>query len=96
MSRGAGAGREHSQAASPSWPVEIFLAMDFMLSLGMGVGQRAGIFLCSSHFREFEPSLVWEFELFWEFGLFREFTKSVISKFRDHCLGTGCKSVFRW
>jgi len=32
MSRWAGAGREQSQAASPSWPVEIFHTIDAMLS----------------------------------------------------------------
>jgi len=33
MSRCAGAGREHRQAGSPSWPVEISLTMDGMLSV---------------------------------------------------------------
>jgi len=33
MSRWAGAGREHSQAASPSRPVEIFHTIDVMLSV---------------------------------------------------------------
>jgi len=33
MSRCAGAGREHSQAASPSWPVEICHTINVMLSL---------------------------------------------------------------
>ena len=33
-----GAGREHSQVASPSWPSEIFHIMDIMLSLWMGIG----------------------------------------------------------
>jgi len=33
MSRCAGAGREHSQADNPSWPVEIFHTIDVMLSL---------------------------------------------------------------
>jgi len=32
-SRCAGAGREHSQAASPGWPTQIFHTMDIMLSL---------------------------------------------------------------
>ena len=35
----AGAGREHSQAASPSCPVEIFHTMDIRLSLLMGIGR---------------------------------------------------------
>ena len=42
-SRCAGAGREHSQAAGPGWPMGIFHTMDVMLSLWMGVGQEAGI-----------------------------------------------------
>jgi len=33
MSRSAGAGREHGQAASPSWPMEIFHTIGVMLSL---------------------------------------------------------------
>jgi len=33
MSRHAGAGREHSQAASPSWPIGICHTMDLILSL---------------------------------------------------------------
>jgi len=28
MSRGAGAGREHSQTASPGWPMEIWRMLD--------------------------------------------------------------------
>jgi len=36
-SRCAGAGREHSQAAGPAWPTEIFHTMDVMLSLWMGL-----------------------------------------------------------
>jgi len=43
MSRCAGAGREHSQAAGPRWPVEIFHTIGVMLNLGMGLagGQEA-------------------------------------------------------
>jgi len=33
MCRHAGAGREHSQAASPSWPKEIFYAIDIICSV---------------------------------------------------------------
>jgi len=33
MGRCAGAGREHSRTASPSWPVEIFHTTDIVLSL---------------------------------------------------------------
>ena len=43
MSRCARTAREHSQAASPDWPMEIFLTIYTMLSLWMGVGWRAGI-----------------------------------------------------
>jgi len=79
MSRCAVAGREHSQTASPSWPMEIFHTIEAMLSLWMGVGWGggwwwwgvAGIFL--SHFRGFNSSLVCEFELCWQFSLFGEF-----------------------
>jgi len=39
----AGAGREHSQAASPSWPEEVFHTIDITLSLGMTVGRVLGI-----------------------------------------------------
>jgi len=67
--QGAGAGREHSQTASSSWPLEILHTIDVMLSSRMGVGQGAGI--SSSLFCEFETSLVQEFELFWEFRDFR-------------------------
>jgi len=42
MSRCAVAGREHSQAANPSWPMEIFHTIDTMLNLRMGVGREAG------------------------------------------------------
>ena len=38
MSRCAGAGREHSQAASPGWPMEIFRSMDIILGLWIRVG----------------------------------------------------------
>jgi len=33
MSRCAGAGREHGQTASPSWPIEIFHTINVMLIL---------------------------------------------------------------
>jgi len=47
---------EHSQAAGPSWPMEIFHTMDVMLSLSRGAGQGAGV--RSSLFQEFKASLV--------------------------------------
>jgi len=71
MSRCVGAEREHSQTDSPSWPMEIVCTIDIMLSLCMGVGQAAGIFL--SCFYEFESTLIQEFKLLCEFGLFQEF-----------------------
>jgi len=64
MSRRAGAGREHSQAASPRWPMEIFYTTAIRLSLLMGVGWGAGI--CSALCHKFESSLVQEFKLLWE------------------------------
>jgi len=45
MSRWAGAGREQSQAAGPSWPVERFYTLDGMLSIQMGVGCWFKLFL---------------------------------------------------
>jgi len=42
LSRCAGAGRGHSQAASPGWPVEISHTVDIVLSLWMGVGRGGG------------------------------------------------------
>jgi len=42
------AGREHSQADSPGWTMEIFHTMDIALSLWMGAGQGARI--CSFTF----------------------------------------------
>jgi len=64
-SRCEGAGRDHSQATSPSWTMEIFYTIDHILSLSVGVDQGAGI--SSSHFHEPESSLVRELTLFLEF-----------------------------
>jgi len=51
MSGCAGAGREHSQAASPSRPTEIFHTTDIVLNVRMGVGRGSGIsFSGSSNF----------------------------------------------
>jgi len=47
MSRCAGAGREHSQAASPSWPMEIFHTIDIVLSVCMGLAGGAGSYCFS-------------------------------------------------
>jgi len=44
MNRHAGAGREHSQTDSPSWPMEMFHTINVTQSVSMGVGWRAGIF----------------------------------------------------
>jgi len=58
---------------SPSSPMEIFHTIDIILSLQMGVGQRAGA-LWSSHFHEFESSPVRDFELhqeIWDLGVLR-------------------------
>jgi len=71
MSRCAGPESDHSQAASPRWPIEIIHTIDIMLSLLVGTGQQAGISF--SLFYGFESSLVWEFKHFQEFVLFQEF-----------------------
>jgi len=71
MSRCARAGKENSQTASPSWPVEMFHNIDGMLNLSAGFGWGAGLSLC--FFCEFKSSLGWEFELFREFNLFWAF-----------------------
>ena len=39
----SGAGRQHSHAASASWPMKIFCIIGVMLSLWMGVGWGIGI-----------------------------------------------------
>jgi len=85
MGRCAGAGREHSQAASPSWLMEIFYTIEVTLSLQMGVDQGAGTF--PSHFHEFKSSLVWECKLF------QEFRKIHFLQFHNHCSGTGHQVV---
>jgi len=62
MSRCAGAGREHGQADSPGWPMEIFHTTD-MHSLGVGVGwEQEAIFFFL--FCDFKSSFCWEFTLF--------------------------------
>jgi len=66
--------QQHSQAASPSWPIEICHTIDAMLSLLMGVDWEVRIAL--SHFHEFKFSLVCKFILYQEFGLFQEFYKN--------------------
>jgi len=57
--------------SQPSWPRDIFHIIDIMLSLGIRIGQRAGIF----HFCEFKFSPVQEFKFFQEISLFWEFRK---------------------
>jgi len=63
----------------------------------MWVGWGAGILFLNPLFREFESSLVWEFELFWEFRFFwEEFCKVHKTRefgFRGRCSGSGCESV---
>jgi len=51
MRRCAGARREHSQAVSPSWLMEILCTLDVMLSLlkGVGWGSRSLLFSLSSN-----------------------------------------------
>jgi len=96
MNRCAGAGREHSQTASPRWPMEIFHTIDVNLSLLMGICLGAGI--CPSLFCEFEFCLVLEFQFFGEFeflGNSAEFMKSATSRFCKCCSGSDCKSVIK-
>ena len=52
MIRCAGAGREQSQTASPSWPMKIFHTIDIMLSIQMGVGWGTGSYLSHSFLRD--------------------------------------------
>jgi len=63
-------------------------------------GGWAGSRKHSALIREFESSLVREFEVFREFGLFQEFCensqKSLSSGFRNLCSGTDCESVIGW
>jgi len=98
MSRCSGAGREHSQADGPSWPVEIFLTMDGMLSLGMGTHLGGGGEQISMFFALF----FWEFKLLQDLGLFfrssKKFIKSTSSIFHSCCSGTGytiCRQMVR-
>jgi len=63
-SRCAGAGREHSQAASPNCPTEIFHTIDVRPSFQIEVGWGAEIAFFLFH--EFESSLGWEFGLLQE------------------------------
>jgi len=44
MSRCTGTGKEHSQAASPSWPMEIFYTIDILLNTYTRGGWGAGTF----------------------------------------------------
>jgi len=64
MSRCAGAGREHSQPASPRWPMEIFHTIDVMISLLMGVGWAAGMLFSILSFPGVQTFLeVWSFSV---------------------------------
>ena len=83
MIRSARARREHSQAASPSRPMEIFHTINVMLSLWRGVGVGKSVF-----------SVVW---VHWEFSLFSGVLQNLqFSRFHDCCSGTGCKLVIGW
>ena len=90
MSRCAGAGREHSQAASPTWPMERFHTMDIMRSLWMRVAWGAeGSWLFSFRWVQtlFSPGVL---------NFFGNFTKSMILGLCDCCSGADCKSVIEW
>jgi len=91
MSRCAGAGREHSQAGGPSWPVEILHTMGSMLRLWMGIGWAMGM----SPLFSVSSNPLWSWSLVF-FGNFTKFTKFVSSGFCSHCLGAVCNSIVRW
>ena len=88
ISRSAGAGREHSQTDSPSWPVEIVYTIDVMLNLWIGVGREAGrsqIFLFLQVQIHASPEVQISLGI-WPFLEFRESCEnleSVWSPFRD-------------
>ena len=94
MSRCAGAGREHSQAASPSWPMEIFHTIGVMLSLWMGLARALellGVSTISFSSGSWKSLLwVWSF-----FGSSVKFPVSVSSAFCHRCLRTSY-SICRW
>jgi len=104
MSKCAGAGRVHSQAAGPSWPMEILHTMDVMLSLSRGVDWGEKLFFVSSVFSLrliFSMSSVF-FHEFGEFCEICEFSKihkirklQEIRECHDCCLGTGCTTGHR-
>jgi len=78
MNRCAGAGREKSQTANQSWPMEIFHTIVVMISLRRGwlVGRKIPAFRFS---RSFESSLGWDFKhFFWAENLLLEGEKNCI------------------
>ena len=87
MSRWAGAGREQSQADSPSWPVEIFHTIDVMLSLWMWFGWGAWIL-------SFSGSSVFSVSLNF-FGSSAKSTTSMSSAFHNRCSGPNCHHAVR-
>jgi len=100
MSGCAGAGREHSQAASPRWPMEIFHAMDVVLSLWMGAGWGAAFhFWMAFSFLvlSLTPLLSWSSSFSGSSAFFRNFMKfAKVPGVRDLYSGTGCDLVIGW
>ena len=89
MSRCAGSGRKHSQAAIPSWPMEKFHTMDVILSLWMEVGLWGRSLLFSF------PG-VWILSCLGVRTFGGNFMEFAIFGFHNHCSGTGCELATRW
>jgi len=69
MSRCARAGREHSQAASPGWPTEVFHTMGIIYEWGLAEGQNLLFLVSMGSNPLLSRSLNFSQELgfFWEF-----------------------------
>jgi len=100
VSRCAGAVRKQSQAASPSWTMEIFHTIDVTLSFINGdwpMGRNALFweFNSLSTSLNFSVSSVFfcEFREFCKVHQFSEIQE--ICEFCDRCLGTGC-TISHW
>ena len=97
MSRCAGAGREHSQTDSPSWPMEIFHMIDVVLSLWRGVSWGARIRSSPLLAAVSSNPLLSRSPFFSRSSVFfGNFVKFAISGFCDRFSGTGCELVIGW
>jgi len=85
MSRYAVSAREHSQAASPSWPMEIFHTMESCSVYKWGLARKQ-----EALFQEFS-SLFPSSKFLLGSKFFQEFCE--IHKFHSRCSGIGCVSV---